>query len=67
MSLKALLDLSAKRGAKQGISEERLKKSLPELRKAIAFIGNILIFLLMILKDQIVILIFILTKEFFLE
>ena len=37
MSLKALLDLSAKRGAKQGISEERLKKSLPELRKAIAF------------------------------
>lgn len=37
MSLKALLDLSARRGAKQGISEERLKKSLPELRKAIAF------------------------------
>ena len=38
MSLQNLLDLSSSRNAiKQGISEERLRACMPELRKAIAF------------------------------
>lgn len=38
MSLQSILDLSASRNAlKQGISEERLRACLPELRKAVAF------------------------------
>ena len=37
MSLQVLLDLSNKSTIKQGISEERLRNNLPELRKMIAF------------------------------
>lgn len=38
MSLQSLLDLSASRDViKQGISEERLRACLPELRKSIAY------------------------------
>ena len=37
MSLQNLLDISSSRSLKQGISEERLRACLPELRKCIAF------------------------------
>jgi hypothetical protein len=37
MSLQNLLDLSSERGTKQGLSEERLKKQLPNLRHLISF------------------------------
>ena len=37
ISLQALLDLSNKSTIKQGISEERLRNNLSELRKMIAF------------------------------
>lgn len=37
MSLQNLLDLSEERGAKQGLSEERLKEQIPHLRALVAF------------------------------
>ena len=37
MSLENLLDLSSTRGAKQGLSEERLKAQVPKLRQLVAF------------------------------
>lgn len=37
MSLQNLLDLSESRSIKQGLSEERLKAQVPNLRKLIAF------------------------------
>ena len=37
MSLQNLLDLNASHSIKQGISEERLRAAMPELRKMIAF------------------------------
>lgn len=37
MNLQELMDLSVNRGKKQGLSEERLKEQLPNLRYLISF------------------------------